>query len=150
MDLIADFFSNPVLEQIFTWLLIGGLLFIAAIHAYWTVGGKRWLTAAIPVEDGRPAFLPTPAATFTISFGALLAAMVIPGSAGMYTDPQPEALYQWTPWVLAVIFGLRAMGDFRYMGLFRRIGQSRFATWDANFYTPFSIIMCLAAISIGL
>ena len=43
-------------------------------------------------------------------------------------------------WVLAAAMLLRALGDFRYVGFFKRVRTGRFAELDTKFYTP----LCLA------
>ncbi len=46
---------------------------------------------------------------------------------------------------LALVLLLRAVGDFRYVGFFKSVGGTRFATMDTWCYSP----VCLA-LSIGV
>jgi hypothetical protein len=45
-------------------------------------------------------------------------------------------------WLIAAVFALRAIGDFRYVGFFKRIRDSRFARLDTLAYSP--LCACLA------
>ncbi len=51
-------------------------------------------------------------------------------------------------WLTAVIFLLRAIGDFRYVGVFKRHRESSFAKLDTLLYSPLCLLLaCLVAIS---
>jgi hypothetical protein len=39
-------------------------------------------------------------------------------------------------WALVAVFGLRAIGDFRYLGFFKRVTGTRFARADTLVYSP--------------
>ena len=59
----------------------------------------------------------------------------LPGFGGHHIFVQIAA------WLIAAVFALRAIGDFRYVSFFKRIRDTRFARLDASF--------CLAG-SLGL
>jgi hypothetical protein len=39
-------------------------------------------------------------------------------------------------WLLAAVFALRAIGDFRYVGFFKRVRNTGFARLDTRAYSP--------------
>jgi hypothetical protein len=54
---------------------------------------------------------------------------------------------QIAAWLIAAVFALRAIGDFRYVGFFKRIRDSKFARLDTLAYSP----LCAAlAVLIGI
>jgi hypothetical protein len=150
MEGILEVFQNYIADLICAGLLVLGLLCISGIHFYWTAGGRKGIDAAVPTERGQQIFQPTAGATFFIAFFSLLFAAVIPGSIGLYADAEPAFLYSWAPWILVVVFSLRALGDFRYVGLFKRVVDTRFAKMDSAFYTPFSLLMALWALVVAI
>ncbi|WP_205190355.1 DUF3995 domain-containing protein, partial [Burkholderia sp. LMG 13014] len=48
---------------------------------------------------------------------------------------------------LALIFAVRAVGDFRYVGFFKRIRGSRFARMDTLYYSPLCAALSLSIAS---
>ena len=50
-------------------------------------------------------------------------------------------------WVFAAMFALRAIGDFRYVGFFKRIRDTRFARLDTLAYSPLCAVL---AVLIGI
>jgi hypothetical protein len=46
---------------------------------------------------------------------------------------------------VAVILLLRGIGDFRYVGLFKRVRDTPFARMDSRVYTP--LVLALAAVA---
>jgi uncharacterized membrane protein SpoIIM required for sporulation len=56
-------------------------------------------------------------------------------------------LVQITAWLIAAVFALRAIGDFRYVGFFKRIRDTRFARLDTLAYWPLCAVL---AVLIGI
>ena len=47
---------------------------------------------------------------------------------------------------MAMIFVLRTLGDFRYVGFTKRIRNTSFAEWDTKLYSPLCLLMALLAL----
>ena len=47
-------------------------------------------------------------------------------------------------WIFAAVFAARAVGDFTFIGFFRRVKGTRFSRLDALLYTPLSAGFSLA------
>ena len=56
--------------------------------------------------------------------------------------PRDGSIVKIATWLIAAAFALRAIGDFRYVGFFKRIRDSRFAHLDTIAYSP--LFACLA------
>jgi hypothetical protein len=119
--------------------LLGGL------HVYWAVGGISRASAAIPQVNGRQAFTPSRLTTLLVAIALFVAALIVLGRIGMLADIVPTWLFRYGVWGLFAVFLLRAIGDFRLVGLFKRIRDTRFAYFDTRLFTP----LCLA-LAVGL
>lgn len=114
---------------------------LAVLHLYWAGGGRFGFSAAIPVVEGAPVFTPGTAATVAVAcvltgfslialdlgFGLSFAVALTP-----YTVPLGFAV--------GGVLVLRAVGDFRYVGFFKRVKGSKFAAYDSWLFSPFCFI----------
>jgi hypothetical protein len=92
------------------------LLLAAGVHVYWAAGGKAGKAAAVPTAEGRAVIKPSAMSTAMVAAGlCVMAALValrigwlkLPGFAG------DHILLQVAVWLIAAVFALRAIGDFR-------------------------------------
>ncbi|KVW19582.1 DUF3995 domain-containing protein [Burkholderia cepacia] len=120
---------------------------IALIHVYWALGGRRGKRAAIPEQDGEPLLRPTAIGTLTVAAALLGGACVVAARAGwLGPNPYPGAI-SFAVVAFALIFAVRAVGDFRYVGFFKRIRGSRFARMDTLYYSPLCAALALSIAS---
>ena len=117
------------------------LVLIAATHVYWALGGRTGKSAAIPERHGLPAIRPSSTATFLVAMALLIAASVVAIQAGLILQGQFQPYVLVVSVLLAVIFLARAVGDFRYVGFFKRIVGSRFARLDTWVFSPLCILL---------
>ena len=126
------------------------LLLLAAIHVYWAVGGKAGKAAAVPTAEGRAVIRPSTLGMAMVAAGlCVIAALLtlrigwlkLPGFAG------DNIFVQIAAWLIAAVFALRAIGDFRYVGFFKRVRDSRFARLDTLAYSPLCAVL---AVLIGI
>jgi len=106
----------------------GIFAFLALLHFYWAVRGVSGNSAAIPQVNGVPAFKPSKAAT------AAVGVVLLGTSAIVLMDVRLLIAGA------AAVLVLRAIGDFRLVGFFKRPNVSRFARMDTRYYSP----LCLA------
>jgi len=123
------------------WLAAITALTLAAIamwHVYWALGGTRGLAAAIPQRENHAVlFTPGPWGTLAVAGG--LGALAVMALGGGLAWPPAVELYP----ALAMgggVFALRVVGDFRYVGVFKKVRGTRFSHWDDRLFTP----LCLA------
>jgi hypothetical protein len=57
--------------------------------------------------------------------------------------PGLSSFVRVSAWLIAAAFALRAIGDFRYVGFFKRIRGSRFARLDTFAYSPLCAFLAL-------
>ncbi|MDD1620317.1 MAG: DUF3995 domain-containing protein [Methylococcaceae bacterium] len=131
------------------FLLIAVFLGLSLLHFYWLLGGRLGLNAAIPEIDGKSAFLPSTTATLVVAIGLGLCASLIAATAGVLTPPLPYSVLVWLTRALALVLLLRAIGDFRLIGFFKRIRGSRFARLDTVVYSPLCLVLAIAVAMVG-
>ncbi|WP_435254673.1 DUF3995 domain-containing protein [Tenacibaculum sp. A30] len=124
------------------------LFFISLIHVYWAFGGTLWVNAVIPTKiANEKAMNPPKILTF-------LVAMVISGFPVVYAEKiqlftlgsMPTWLKEYGLYVVASIFLIRAIGDFNYVGFFKKVKATEFAINDTKYFSP----LCLFLGGVGL
>jgi hypothetical protein len=126
---------------LFSGLLAAAILaVIGVLHVYWAAGGKSG-GVAIPERNGVPAFTPTKAVTLGVALLLFTAAALVLGRLGLWGGALPSWMFRVGVWGVLVVFIARAVGDFRLVGLFKRIRNSRFAHWDTILFTPLCLLI---------
>jgi hypothetical protein len=123
-------------------LLLVIFLVLSGVHFYWLLGGKWGLGSAIPTNlNGRPLIQPGPLATLAVAVGLLFMGLATLLRGGLLQfDWLSNRVGEWAVWGVAVVFLLRAVGDFKYVGFFKKEKGSLFARMDTRYYSP----LCLA------
>lgn len=117
-------------------ILIAVFVVLGLIHLYWAAGGRVGHAAAIPQVGDKPSFQPGAIATIAVAFALFGAAGVVAIRSGVLADPALSFLATVGSWALAAILALRAVGDFRLVGFFKRVTGTPFARADTLFYSP--------------
>lgn len=131
------------MTKIATILLIIIFDIIAVIHFYWAAGGQRWLRSAIPTsEDGAPMMSPGAGATALVGIGLM--------SMSLYYIYALVGMSESAPWIIRaigvfipLIFLIRAVGDLRYVGFFKKVTNTHFAVNDTMYYSPLCLVIAL-------
>jgi hypothetical protein len=119
----------------------GILALLGLIHVYWTAAGASGRSVALPERDGRPLFQPSRGGTLAVGAGLLAGALTLLTRVGVVRLPVPAAWPGWGSWMLASLFALRAIGEFRYVGLFKRVTDTPFGRWDTWLFTPLCMVI---------
>lgn len=117
---------------------VGLLWFISFLHIYWAFGGRWGSAAVIPVKEGehKPAFTPRIWGTLFVAILILLASVIIVVQVGYLQGFEANSLSKIGSIVCALVFIVRAIGDFKFVGFFKKIKHSQFARYDTRFYSP--------------
>lgn len=117
---------------------------ISAIHFYWAFGGQWGVGKVVPVNTAGERMLnPGAAGTFIVALGLLFFALTLTANTGVFDHLVSRKIVSWTTRGIAVIFAIRAIGDFKYVGLFRKVKTTPFARNDARLFTPLCIVLCI-------
>ena len=122
---------------------------LALLHFYWATGRSGSLAGTVPTASGRPLFSPGPLACIAVGSALVLAAVACGVRAGWLLNALPAWLSQAGVWGLAGVFGLRAIGDFHYVGFSKRVRDSVFARRDTWLYSPLCVLISLLAIGLA-
>ncbi|MFC5468299.1 DUF3995 domain-containing protein [Cohnella suwonensis] len=149
------------MAEVLAWLVGGVLVVLCGIHAYWAFGGKRGYEAALPevgssggferASDAKKekAFRPGKLATLLVAALLAVAAWATLELGGAVPRALfSERLSQAGGWFLGALFLVRAVGDFKYLGLFKRLKGTTFARWDTKLYTPLCFLLGSALLTI--
>lgn len=119
-------------------------VFLSAIHFYWAFGGRWGMGKAVPVNAaGEPMLKPGAVGTFIVALGLLFFALVLTANTGAFDNLINRRIVIWATRGIAVIFALRAIGDFKYVGLFRKVKQTPFGRRDTLLFTPLCLVLCM-------
>lgn len=116
-------------------------LLLSVLHGYWGFGGKWAGDAVVPTKDSntRPN-MPGPLPTFAVAFSLLGFGFFVLAKSEWITIGLPAWVSQYGLWAIAGIFIIRAIGEFKYVGLFKKVKHTEFGKNDTKLYTP----LCLA------
>ena len=65
---------------------------------------------------------------------------------GLLGDGLPRDVLTACTWLMAAAFLLRSVGDFRYVGVFKRVAHTRFAYWDTRLFVPICLLLFAACV----
>jgi hypothetical protein len=132
--------TNIVLTLIFACISI--------VHLYWAFGGNWGKKEAIPTtKTGAPLFNPGFLDCFVVAMGLICFILLI--NFG-HLDFIPQKVNKVIVIVIALIFLIRAIGDFKYVGFFKKIKESMFARMDSKYYSPLCfVIFMLLVLKLG-
>jgi hypothetical protein len=109
---------------------------LSAIHVYWAMGGAD---DAIPELDGKPLFQPGTIVTLVVAGLLATSAALVLQRVGLLPAFGPRTIRRVGVWVVALTLVLRAVGDFNYIGFFKRRRGTRFAQLDTHLYSPLAL-----------
>ena len=116
--------------------------FLSGLHIYWGLGGRRGLAGTVPIKaDGTKRINPSAFDCFGVAFLLLGAAVFALVRSHLLSVTLPSWLLHAVSWVLLVIFSARAIGEFRYVGFFKKVNSSQFARLDTKYYSPLCVLI---------
>lgn len=118
---------------------------LSLLHVYWLFGGRFASEAVVPVVDGKRAINPSSFTTVLVAAALLLATLVILGEIGLFKQAFPKWVFRWGALGISLIFFLRAVGDFRLVGFFKRVTDTTFAYWDTWLFSPLCLFISITA-----
>ncbi|HEY8784399.1 MAG TPA: DUF3995 domain-containing protein [Mucilaginibacter sp.] len=117
-------------------------IFLAAIHIYWAFGGKNPSVATIPTTQNNKAVInPGLFDCLVVAIGLLSFGLSILIKSGVTSFSSPGWLMNCGLWAIAAIFILRAIGEFKYIGFFKKIKTTKFGQLDTKYYAPLCLLI---------
>lgn len=125
-------------------VLVSALLLLAGLHVYWAAGGRWGKRQAIPEIHGQPAFTRSRLSTLAVALGLIFASGVAILRGFFLFSSFPGSPAHWASIAIGLVFLVRALGDFRLIGFFKRHRGSPFATWDTWLFSPLCLLIAAA------
>lgn len=117
------------------------------IHFYWLFGGKWGLEKVIPTKEMREkAIEPPKIATAIVGIILVSLGLFYLIKAGLLSFQIQNWIITYSGWVIPSVFILRAIGEFNYVGIFKKIKNTEFAEADTKWFVP----LCLAIGILGI
>ena len=134
------------------WSLATILATLSGLHVYWALGGKAGLEGTLPRVEGseEALFRPGPLATLIVAIILAFGVVLTLWRAGLVESPVPAWIPRTGVWFMAVAFALRAIGDFKYVGFFKKPNESTFARRDSRIYSPLCVVIAVLSVVVGL
>lgn len=126
--------------------VVAVLFVLGALHVRWSLGGRGIPARVLPERPGKdPVPHPTPGMTLLVAAALGAAGFAVAGFIVV-----GGSLLRVVVLGLALVFAARAVGDFTYVGIFKRVRGTEFARYDAALYTPLCLALGLALLLVGL
>ena len=121
---------------------------LSIIHFYWSLGGKWGFEIAIPSnEQGIKILKPSTIDCIVIGSLLLLFGFVYHFSQKSLKNKLLDSTRKLLLWIIPIIFLIRSIGDFRFVGFFKQVTATEFASLDTTFYSPLCLIIAVIGIS---
>ncbi len=117
------------------------LFVIALVHFYWGLLRIEGEAVLVPEHEGRPVYAPTNTECLDVAATLVLACVIVAARGDLLRSPMPEAWTHAGTFAVAVVLLARAVGDFRYVGFFKRVRDTEFAEWDTRLFSPVSFLL---------
>jgi hypothetical protein len=119
-------------------------IFLAVLHIYWAIGGKALAEEVTPTRlDGTFLFRPGPISSIIVAIILFGFSLIIFGNSGVFDHLMNRFFFHFGTLSIGAIFLVRAIGDFKYIGFFKRIKGTAFAKKDTNLYSPLCLFVSL-------
>lgn len=124
---------------------------LSLIHFYWALGGQWGFAAALPAnEQGKRILNPKKIDSTIVATGLLAFTIYILIYRGFIEFHLLAWVHNYGIWLVSTIFLLRAIGDFKYVGFFKKIKNTDFAGRDTKFYSPLCLWLSTSSIFMGM
>ncbi|HYW55836.1 MAG TPA: DUF3995 domain-containing protein [Polaromonas sp.] len=125
------------------WLLITVFVLLAIWHFRMALLPTQGASGAVPSVDGKPLFVPSVASTVAVGVVLLVFAGLVAATADLVQVGLSTSVLSWISYALALGLLARALGEFKYVGLFKRVRGSRFAELDTWVYSPLCLLLAI-------
>jgi len=132
-------------------IIINAVIFIllSILHFYWAFGGKLWYDDVLPTSsNGLNKFNPSMTAGLIIAFGLLFLFLITIGNKGLFDRYIKRKYFRFGLLVIAMIFLIRAIGDFKFIGLFKTVKGTRFGINDTEIFSPLCLLIASVSVLI--
>ncbi len=115
------------------------LIILAILHFFWALFGIKDPEAVLPASKESKT-VKAPGKLKAVAVGIILLgfAFVFINKVTFYVD------FPWLRYIsigIGIVFIVRALGDFKYVGFFKTAKNSKFSALDTRYYSPLCLLM---------
>ena len=127
------------------------LMGLGTIHFYWAIGGKFGFSESLPIkENGESVLDPKKIDSALVGMGLTVFAIFYVFKSGLMEYHLPEWIMLYGGWAIPILFLLRAMGEFKYVGFFKSVQKTEFGKLDTKLFSPLSLIIGILGVLVQL
>ncbi|MCB0707471.1 MAG: DUF3995 domain-containing protein, partial [Saprospiraceae bacterium] len=116
-----------ILSIILTLIFIG----LSILHFNWVFGGQYGFAESLPTkENGERVLNPGKMDSAIVAFGLLIFGFFYLVQSGLIEFSMPDWMLKVGGWIIPIIFLLRAVGEFKYVGFFKSVKTTAFGKLD--------------------
>lgn len=124
---------------------------LGIIHFNWVLGGTFGFSASLPTkETGERVLNPKKMDSAVVGTGLLAFGFFYLIKSGIISYVLPEWIMNYSGWIIPIIFLLRAIGEFKYVGFFKSVKTTEFGKIDTKLFSPLCLIIGILGILIQL
>lgn len=115
---------------------------LGILHLSWALGNSWGFASSLPTKETGERVLNPKRIDSAIVGLVLIAFGLFYGIKTNYVHLQlPNWIIRFANWFIPALFLLRAIGDFNYIGVFRKVKKTAFEKLDRTFFTPLCILI---------
>ena len=120
---------------------------LGIIHLNWVFGGDFGFDKSLPTkENGERVLNPKKMESAVVGIVLIVFGVFYGVKSELIVFQIDDQLLVYGAYIIPAIFILRAIGEFKYVGFFKRIKNTEFGKLDTRFFSP----LCLTIGVIGL
>ncbi|WP_308990526.1 DUF3995 domain-containing protein [Mariniflexile litorale] len=124
---------------------------LGIIHFNWLMGGEFGFSESLPTkENGERVLNPKKIDSAIVGIGLIAFGIFYLLKSGFIDYNSPEWIMKYGSWIIPIIFLLRAIGEFKYVGFFKSIKKTDFGKLDTELFSPLCLIIGILGIIIQL
>ena len=124
---------------------------LSTFHVYWLFGGLWGGAMVMPTKtDSDAVFSPPKLATLVVAIGLFLFGVLYLVVVFKFDVPLPDWMLNAAYWFVPSIFILRSIGEFRYVGFFKKVKNTKFAKADTKIFAPLCLVIGIMGILVQL
>ena len=127
------------------------LIALGVIHFNWVFGGEFGFTESLPTkENGERVLNPRKIDSAIVGIGLTAFGVFYVLRSGLIDYNIPEWIMTYGSWIIPILFLLRAIGEFKYVGFFKSVRKTGFGKLDTLFFSPLCLLIGILGLIIQL
>ncbi|PWL38267.1 DUF3995 domain-containing protein [Flagellimonas aquimarina] len=115
------------------------LIFLAGLHFYWALFGIKDPSTVLPTNlKSNKVKSPGKFGAVLVGIALLFFAFVFINKVTVYIE---SGWLNYTSAGIGLLFIVRALGDFKYVGFFKSAKNSKFSALDTRYYSPLCLLL---------